>query len=59
MTYAYIYLTAWLFCNTILLILAIRSEVNGGVYFFLLLFALLTGCIRLQVKSGGAEDAGN
>ena len=54
MIYTCIYLTAWLLCNTFLFALAIHSDVNGGVYVAILLFALMSTMIR---KIGGAEDA--
>lgn len=57
MIYTYIYLTAWLMCNTILFALAIRRDAPGGVYVAILLFTALTGIIRMQVTTRGAEDA--
>lgn len=54
MIYVYIYLTTWLFCNTILLILAIRNDASLKVYIAILLFALLS---TMMPKIGDEKDA--
>ena len=56
MIYICIYFTTWLFCNTILLILAIRNDASWGVYFAILLFAALSLMIRVQIKTGDKDD---
>lgn len=53
MIYVYAYLTAWLLCNTFLLALAIRSDASGGIYWAILLFAVL---FRVQIETRDKDD---
>ena len=56
MIYVYAYLTAWLLCHTFLLALAIRSDASGGIYCAILLFAVLSIIIRVQIDTRDKDD---
>ena len=56
MIYVYIYLTAWLLCHTFLLAWAISCDASGGIYWAILLFAVLSIIIRVQIETRDKDD---
>ncbi|WP_158095906.1 hypothetical protein [Cloacibacillus sp. An23] len=51
------YLIAWVISGASLLALAIYKDASWGVYFAILLLMLITGSVKINIKSGGKGDA--